>query len=134
PPFSPTGGGAWATYTTPQLVTISDSQPGTRFYYTTNGSTPTTSSTLYTGPFQVSVTETVQAIAVETGYTNSAPASVLYTMNCSTLAPPVFNLPAGTYAIAQTVSISDASSGATIYYTTNGTAPTTSSTKHTPPL
>jgi Chitobiase/beta-hexosaminidase C-terminal domain len=134
PTFSPTGGGAWATYTTPQLVTISDSQPGTRFYYTTNGSTPTTSSTLYTGPFQVSVTETVQAIAVETGYTNSAPASVLYTMNCSTLATPVFNLPAGTYAIAQTVSISDASSGATIYYTTNGTAPTTSSTKYTAPI
>ena len=42
--------------------------------------------------------------------------------------PPTFSPAGGTYASPQTVTISDASPGATIYYTTNGTAPTTSAT------
>ena len=43
-------------------------------------------------------------------------------------ATPVFSVPAGSYSSTQTVTISDATAGATIYYTTNGTTPTTSST------
>jgi hypothetical protein len=38
--------------------------------------------------------------------------------------------PGGTYASPQSVSITDSTSGATIYYTANGTTPTTSSTKY----
>jgi LysM repeat protein len=131
PTFSPTGGGAsWATFTTPPSVTISDSQAGTTFYYTTNGTTPTTSSTLYTGPITVSQTETIQAIAVETGYTNSAMSAMLYTI-APMLPAPTLSLASGSYTTAQTVTISDATAGATIYYTTNGTTPTSSSTKYT---
>ena len=44
-----------------------------------------------------------------------------------TVATPTFSVTAGTYTSAQTVSISCETSGATIYYTTDGTAPTTSS-------
>ncbi|HEY1481772.1 MAG TPA: chitobiase/beta-hexosaminidase C-terminal domain-containing protein, partial [Candidatus Acidoferrum sp.] len=43
-------------------------------------------------------------------------------------ATPTFNPPAGTYAGSRSVSINDATSGATIYYTTNGTTPTSLST------
>lgn len=46
-------------------------------------------------------------------------------------ATPVFSVQAGTYNATQTVTISDATTGATIYYTTDGTAPTTSSIKYT---
>lgn len=49
------------------------------------------------------------------------------------LAVPAFSVPAGSYTSAQTVSLS-ASSGATIYYSTDGQAPTTSSTQYTGPI
>ena len=45
----------------------------------------------------------------------------------SICATPTFNPAAGTYTSAQSVSIGCNTSGATIYYTTNGNAPTTSS-------
>ena len=44
----------------------------------------------------------------------------MYTIQCAT---PTFNPVAGTYSSAQTVTISTATSGASIRYTTNGTTP-----------
>jgi hypothetical protein len=129
PTFSLAGG--YAAYSAPQSVTISDSAAGASIYYTTNGTTPTSSSTKYTGPITVSVTETVQAIAVETGYTNSSASSVLYTIASSGMVAPNFSLPAGTYTTAQSVAITEATAGATIYYTTDATPPTASSAKYT---
>ena len=41
-------------------------------------------------------------------------------------ATPTFSIPPGTYSSAQTVTISDTTAGATIYYTTNGSTPTAS--------
>jgi LysM repeat protein len=123
PTFSPAAG----TYTTSQSVTISDSTAGTTIYYTTNGTTPTTSSTKYTSAITVSANETLEALAVEAGYTNSAVASAAYTI-ASVLPAPTFSPAAGTYTTSQSVTISDATSGTTIYYTTNGTTPMTSST------
>jgi hypothetical protein len=76
PAFSPAAGG----YTSAQSVTISDSTPDASIYYTTNGTTPTTSSTKYTGPITVSTTETLQAIAVDTDDINSAIATSAYTI------------------------------------------------------
>ena len=76
PSFSPAAG----TYTSAQTVTISDTTTGAAIYYTTNGTTPTTSSTQYTAPIAVSSTETLKAIAVATGYANSAVGSAKYTI------------------------------------------------------
>jgi hypothetical protein len=52
----------------------------------------------------------------------------------TTAATPTFSLAAGTYTSAQTVALSDATTGATIYYTTNGAGPTTSSTEYLSPI
>jgi hypothetical protein len=76
PTFSPTSG----TYTTPQTVTISDATPGATIYYTTDETRPTTSSAIYSGPISVSSAETILAIAVANGSTNSAIASAAYTI------------------------------------------------------
>ena len=130
PTFSPGGG----TYISAQSVTISDATSGATVYYTTNGTTPTTSSAKYTGPITVSTTETLEAIAVVTGDTNSAVASAAYTINVPVVSTPTFSPAGGSYTSAQSVTISDATSGATIYYTTNGTTPTTSSTKYSGPI
>ena len=51
-----------------------------------------------------------------------------------TVANPQFSPAPGVYSTAQSVTISDATAGATIYYTTDGTQPTTSSQQYTRPL
>ena len=126
PTFSPAAG----SYATSQSVTIGDATSGATIYYTTNGTTPTTSSAVYSGPLTVSATETLEAIAVATGYSNSPVATAAYTI-APTLPAPAFSPAAGSYSTTQSVTVSDSTAGATIYYTTNGTTPTTSSTKYT---
>jgi N-acetylneuraminic acid mutarotase len=116
------------SYASVQTVTISDTTSGAFIYYTTDGSTPTTNSTMYTSPITVSSSETLQAIAVASGDTGSPVTSAVYTINLSAAAEPAFSLASGTYTGSQSVTLSDTTTGATIYYTTNGTAPTANST------
>jgi len=130
PTFSPAAG----TYTSIQSVTLSDSTSGASIYYTTNGTTPTASSTLYSKAISVSSTQTIQAIAVASGYSNSTVASVAYTINLPAAATPTFAPLPGTYTSAQFVALSDATTGASIYYTVDGSTPTTSSTLYSSPI
>jgi hypothetical protein len=125
PSFLPPAG----TYTSAQTVTIA-SDAGATIYYTTNGTSPSTSSTLYQGPFSVSANTTVKALAVKSGQNNSATGQVAYTVNITAM-QPTFSPNTGVYATAQNVTLSSATTGASIYYTLDGTTPTTSSTKYT---
>ncbi len=134
PPATPAFSPAAGTYTNVQLVTISSASvsPATAIYYTTDGSTPTTASTLYTGPISLSAITTLSAIGVNTG--GSSPVtSGIYTIE--SVAVPAFSPAAGTYTGAQTVTMTSATSGATIRYTTDGSIPSeTSGTVYTGPF
>jgi hypothetical protein len=66
-----------------QTVSITDATAKSTIYYTTNGATPTTGSAKYSVPLMVAATETLKAIAVATGDTNSAVASAAYTISAS---------------------------------------------------
>ncbi|MGB6834128.1 MAG: IPT/TIG domain-containing protein [Candidatus Acidiferrum sp.] len=80
PTFNPVPGG----YSTPQTVTLSDTTSGATIYYTLDGTTPSTSSTVYSGAINVPSTATIQAIAVASGLNNSPVAVGDYTIQSQT--------------------------------------------------
>ena len=112
-------------------MTITDATPGATIHYTTNGTTPTTSSTVYTGSIIVSSSETLKAIAVATNDSQSAVATAAFGIAA---AKPTFNVASGTYATPQMVTIMDATTGATIYFTSDGSMPGRTSAIYTSPL
>lgn len=77
PTFSPAAG----TYNTTQSVEISCSTAGATIYYTTDGTDPTTSSSVYSSAINVASSQTIKAIAAKEDMTNSAVASATYTIN-----------------------------------------------------
>ena len=77
PTFSPAAG----TYTEAQSVTISTTTSGASIYYTTDGSTPSSSNgTLYNGAINVSEDMTIKAIAVKAGSNDSPVSEAAYTI------------------------------------------------------
>lgn len=122
PTFSPFGG----TYTTVQSVTLTTPTPGASIRYTTDGSTPTaTIGTLYTAPIAINNSATVKAVAYASGMTNSLVSTATYTLNLPATSAPVFSVPAGNYASAQTVSLTSVTPGTSIRYTLDGSVPST---------
>lgn len=79
PAFTPAAG----SYGKQQVVTITDAAPNAVIYYTTNGTTPTQYSTLYSGPITVSTSELIAAIAEAPGYSMSGAASAQYLIGSS---------------------------------------------------
>ncbi|MFC5863728.1 chitobiase/beta-hexosaminidase C-terminal domain-containing protein [Acidicapsa dinghuensis] len=123
------------TYSAEQTVTITDTTADSSIYFTTDGSTPTTKSMVYSGPIGVSSSETIAAIAIAPGYSSSVIALATYTLpSTNPAATPEISPASGTYTAAQSVSISDVTSNASIYYTIDGTIPTTASTLYTGPI
>ena len=112
PAFSPEGG----TYNGTQTVTITDATSGANIYYTLDGTTPTTQSTLYTGPVAITASATLSAIAAASGYSNSGVESATYTIQSgggsSPSSPP---------AITSLSPASATAGGATFTLTVTGT-------------
>ena len=104
------------------MISITCATEGATIYYTIDGTTPTTSSTQYTDAFKLEGGATVKAIAVKDGWKNSATATVTFEQ----VATPEISIDDD-----DMISITCATEGATIYYTTNGNDPTTSSTRYT---
>ena len=110
PTFSPAEG----TFTSAQNVEISTTTEDATIYYTTDGSTPTTSSNVYSSAIAISTTTTIKAIAVKDGYDNSSIATATYTIvsieHAGTQADP--------YTVADARTAIDAGIGMTNVYVT----------------
>lgn len=125
--------GTWAGSTTcadPTIsqdgntITLASTTPGVKIYYTLDGTTPTTSSTLYSAPFEIAGPVTVSAIATRSHYTNSGVTSQACSVKVAT--PVITGTGTG-------FTITCATEGAVIYYETSTSSmgavatPTTSS-------
>ena len=80
PTFTPPGG----SYAAAQNVTLSSATAGAKIYYTTDKSTPTAKSMLYTAPIAVATTETINAIAISSVLGISNVANADYTIEGTT--------------------------------------------------
>ncbi len=74
PTFSPNPG----TYANSIAVTLSTTTPGATLYYTTDGSTPTAGSAVYSGALTINQSTVIQALATAPGYADSAVSSATY--------------------------------------------------------
>jgi len=120
--FSPPGG----NYASVQTVNIGCPTADADIYYTLDGSDPAESSTLYdplSGGITIAATATVKAKAYKDGMNPSAIATADYTIDLPDVAEPQISPQGGIYAADQLVTITCATAGAEIRYTTDGTEP-----------
>jgi hypothetical protein len=94
PTISPNGG----SFTGPVSMTMQTATSGASIYYTTNGSTPTQSATLYTGAVTLTSSATVKAKAFKSGYNASPEASASFTISQGLVAHWKFDEGTGTTA------------------------------------
>lgn len=124
------------TFDSPQEVTISCSTEDTIIRYTLDSSEPNSASQVYTRPFTVSDNiNIIRAKAFRFRYNASDTATEIYEIaTYSRVDTPKYSIPSGTYYTPQVITIYTQTPGVTIYYTTDGSTPTTSSKKYTDPI
>jgi hypothetical protein len=77
--ISPVGGNFITGSSQSVTITATDDKTGSIIYYTTDGSTPTAASSVYTAPISISATTTLKAIAIDSEGLPSVVASQTYT-------------------------------------------------------
>ena len=122
--------GSGSLVTNNSTVTLSTATAGATIYYTVDGTDPTTDSSPGT---DITITGntgeniTIRALAAGTGMENSEIAIFTYTVALQAAAPTASPASGSTVANNSVINLSTTTAGATIYYTTNGTDPTTGS-------
>jgi len=97
---------------------------GAKIYYTSDESVPGENSTLYTAPIVITESKVIKAIAVSPETTASNISKAEYYIKA---ARPLISPAAGSFDATVSVSISSETANADIYYTADGSAPTTAS-------
>lgn len=118
------------TFSESILVSISCATQGVTIRYTLDGSEPGTSSEEYKFPLTFTETTTVKAKAFAEGMLPSETADATFTKESAGIHAPEFIYPGGTFVGSKVIAIRCTTEGAAIYYTTDGSTPTTSSTQY----
>ncbi len=119
------------TYEGPIQFTVGSASPGVVIRYTTNGTDdPTEDSPEFSGTVILPSSATLRFRAFRQGWQSSAVTAATYTI---TPARPAFTVASGTYTNIQAVGMQSATPSSTIYFTVDGSQPTTSSTPYTAP-
>jgi formylglycine-generating enzyme required for sulfatase activity len=92
PVFTPAAG----TYNSAQSVIITTATSGATIRFTTNGSDPDTTSTVYTVPINVITNTTIKAKAFKVGFNPSGTVSAAYVITSN-----MVNIPAGTFTMGR---------------------------------
>ena len=131
PAASPEGGNFAAT----QTVTLTSLTEGAAIYYTLDETEPTTASSQYASPITIEHTTTLKAIAVKTDMHDSDIMTEHYIITPpGQVVQPSVNIHDGTYFRNQIVTLSTLTEGAAIYYTLDGTEPTSASIFYISPI
>lgn len=127
----PTATPAGGNYTAVQTVSLATATPNAEIYYTLNGTNPTVNSTKYSSVITISAATTLKAIAVKSGMNDSEILTESYTINLpvqpAQVVRPVATPAGGNYTSAQSVTLATTTPDAAIFYTINGSNPTTGS-------
>lgn len=104
--------------------TIAATGPGI-MRYTLDGSVPTATSPVLPADFVLDRSTTVTVVSFRDGWIASAPISAAYELR---VLPPTADVPAGTYAAEQSVTLTAASPGSSLRVTVDGSDPISSAT------
>ena len=136
PTFSP----AMGDLTTAATLTISSSTDDVTISYTVNGNPPPNAISGGDSPYPVELSDlspgeiTIVAVAMKGGYTDSEPATRTFTLSRGTAATPSFNRIAEIVPPTESLTISTATRGAQIRYTSDESLPEAGSTLYTSPI
>ena len=121
-------------YNTFLQVEISCATEDAEIHFTFDGREPTEAAELYSGAIDITSSKTIRAKAFKDNYQPSSIIISEYELVLPTVAKPTFSLLPGLYNFPQDITLNCATSDSEIYFTIDGSIPTTSSNLFTEPI